>query len=301
MNDFSTAAVIRLIELGLRRQGLNAPLSIRTKGAHVPLQNKRALLSTLLEQYGPICLLRMGEAIKDAPDEPILLAMRLAHNPHDLIERWQRLERYAHSRHRTICLRSKPGQMVLRHTSLKDDEPPLPAENLLIAGVLAGFIELIGATALSVRIGGEVGLSAKGSQWSGDYRTTDNADWEFSWENEMSHSAEQPSNVPCKNWLTTVRNQLEADPGRRWTVDVLARTLGMSSRSFQRRFRQEGSGFSQTLGSVRLACSAELLAGSKNSPAEIGYACGYSDQAHFTREFKRQTAFTPIAYRENFE
>jgi AraC-like DNA-binding protein len=34
--------------------------------------------------------------------------------------------------------------------------------------------------------------------------------------------------------------------------------------------------------------------------SEIGFLCGYSDQAHFTREFKRATGITPSKYRESF-
>jgi len=45
---------------------------------------------------------------------------------------------------------------------------------------------------------------------------------------------------------------------------------------------------------------AQLLTGSPASPAEIGYACGFADQAHFTREFKRRTALTPALYRAEF-
>jgi AraC-like DNA-binding protein len=34
--------------------------------------------------------------------------------------------------------------------------------------------------------------------------------------------------------------------------------------------------------------------------SEIGYLCGFSDQAHFTREMKGMTAITPAQYREQF-
>jgi AraC-like DNA-binding protein len=32
----------------------------------------------------------------------------------------------------------------------------------------------------------------------------------------------------------------------------------------------------------------------------VGFACGYADQPHFTRDFKRRTAMTPAAYRSAF-
>ena len=36
------------------------------------------------------------------------------------------------------------------------------------------------------------------------------------------------------------------------------------------------------------------------STAEVGYMCGFADQAHFTRQFKRHTAMTPALYRSEF-
>ena len=107
--------------------------------------------------------------------------------------------------------------------------------------------------------------------------------------------------IPSReNLLEQARACVNADPARRWTVGLMARELGMSSRSLQRRLKREGSGFSQVLGGVRLAHSAELLTETTCSPAEIGYASGYSDQAHFTRAFKQLTALTPALFRENF-
>jgi AraC-like DNA-binding protein len=34
--------------------------------------------------------------------------------------------------------------------------------------------------------------------------------------------------------------------------------------------------------------------------AEIGFVCGYSDQAHLTREFNRRMGVPPARYRELF-
>jgi AraC-like DNA-binding protein len=34
--------------------------------------------------------------------------------------------------------------------------------------------------------------------------------------------------------------------------------------------------------------------------AEVGFLCGFSDQAHFTRAFKRQVGLTPARYRTEF-
>ena len=73
-----------------------------------------------------------------------------------------------------------------------------------------------------------------------------------------------------------------------------------SARSLQRHLAAHDSGFGVLLRQVRLARSARLLAETPQSPAQIGYVCGFSDQAHFTREFKRHSAVTPVRFRQQF-
>ena len=34
--------------------------------------------------------------------------------------------------------------------------------------------------------------------------------------------------------------------------------------------------------------------------AEVGFLCGYADQAHFTREFRRRVGLPPERYRRAF-
>jgi AraC-like DNA-binding protein len=38
----------------------------------------------------------------------------------------------------------------------------------------------------------------------------------------------------------------------------------------------------------------------RDPAAQVGYLCGFADQAHFTRSFKRFTAMTPVVYRAQF-
>lgn len=79
----------------------------------------------------------------------------------------------------------------------------------------------------------------------------------------------------------------------------LARELGSSARSLQRRLAAEQSSFSSLLAEARLAQAAKLLGTTACTPAKIG-VCAFSDQAHFTRDFERFTALTPLGFREQF-
>ena len=100
MSDFSAAAILRLIPLGLKRQGIDMSIPGAPQTAHMSVEDKRNVLDTIASRHGEHALVRLGEGVADAPDEPILTALAMAREPEDLIARWQRLERYVHSQHR---------------------------------------------------------------------------------------------------------------------------------------------------------------------------------------------------------
>lgn len=88
------------------------------------------------------------------------------------------------------------------------------------------------------------------------------------------------------------------DPARAWRIDNAAAELGLSGRSLQRYLQAEGSSFSEVLRQARTAAAERLLERSPLSLAEIGFCCGYADQAHFQREFRRMRAMTPRHFRQ---
>ncbi|WP_096085836.1 GlxA family transcriptional regulator [Agaribacterium haliotis] len=80
--------------------------------------------------------------------------------------------------------------------------------------------------------------------------------------------------------------------------DELACELGMSRRSFDRRFRQS---FEQSplqyLQKLRLDSARELLKNSNLSTTEVMHSVGYSDASHFNKLFKQIVGLTPRQYR----
>lgn len=300
MNDFAAAAMMRLIRLGLARQGLASGGVGSPAAAHVPLKDKRALAEALLQTHGPDALLRIGEAVHDAPNEPTHVALALARDPFDLVSRWQRLERFIHSRHRTRILERDETRLVLRHVALAPHPPPRRAEDLLIFGLLAALVEYVGAEDFRARIAGETVWRRRGGTWKGGACPDDVSRWEFAW-TSVRRIAPVSDTAPIPgDWAAAARAALAADPGRGWTLRQLADALRVSTRSLQRRLKTEGTSFSYLLAEARLAAAATLLGTSDRSAAEIGYACGFADQPHFTRDFKRHTALTPTAFRAQF-
>ncbi len=298
MSDFASAAVLRLIQCGLRRQGIAVPVLKRPRGAHVPLADKRALVDQLLRDHGAHVLLRMGEAVRDLQDEPALVALSVAREPLDLIARWQRLERFVHSRHRVLVDQSGDGGVLLRHASLDAGQPPTAAEDMLVFGLLVALIDWLGTEGLQARLVGDPRSRYRQGQWMEQPLPKDVSTWALTWSPAGPRPAARPA--ADHDCVEAAHRLLAADPGRRWTLQTLAGDMSTSPRSLQRRLAAGQSSFSARLLEVRLAQAAKLLANSRQPPAEIGYVCGFSDQAHFTREFKRHTALTPGKFREQF-
>lgn len=79
---------------------------------------------------------------------------------------------------------------------------------------------------------------------------------------------------------------------------MLASQLGMSQRSFNRRFSQTtGLTPGDYLQQWRLRQARELLRDSNLSIAEIAERTGYADPGHFSTRFRKQMAQTPSHYR----
>ena len=92
---------------------------------------------------------------------------------------------------------------------------------------------------------------------------------------------------------------IHKEPAHPWTVDKLAREVGMSRSRFADRFQELiGMGPVSYLIEWRLQRAAVALRTSHRTIAEIAYSCGYSNQATFTRTFKERFGRSPKAFRK---
>jgi len=90
------------------------------------------------------------------------------------------------------------------------------------------------------------------------------------------------------------------DPAAQHTVDALAQHTGLARRSLQRALTERGLSCRHIVTEARARVAAQWLLESPHGLAEIGFACGFSDQPHFTREFARHVGLTPARYRQAF-
>ncbi len=94
------------------------------------------------------------------------------------------------------------------------------------------------------------------------------------------------------------RAAIAADlPGREPSLEAVARRLGQSRRSLQRRLGEAGTTFARLAAEVRRQRAEALLSGKEVSVAEVSWLLGFSEQSAFTRAFRRWTGRSPTEYR----
>lgn len=84
-------------------------------------------------------------------------------------------------------------------------------------------------------------------------------------------------------------------------IKIAAEIAGMSVRSLQRRLAADGLSFSRILDQARFECAKPLLRQSDMKLTDIAFELGYSDQAHFTRAFRRWAGISPREFRRQTE
>ena len=86
--------------------------------------------------------------------------------------------------------------------------------------------------------------------------------------------------------------------GRDTRLQVVARQLGTTARTLQRKLAAEGASYHALLEEARRRAAEGYLAERTLSVGEIGYLLGYSEPAAFHRAFRRWHRTTPAAYRQ---
>ncbi len=90
---------------------------------------------------------------------------------------------------------------------------------------------------------------------------------------------------------------LELLPAGQASTTAVARELAMSSRTLQRRLRDEGKTFQGILDETRESLAVHYLSASDMAPAEISFLLGYEDPRSFYRAFSSWTGKTPQVVR----
>jgi AraC family transcriptional regulator len=102
-------------------------------------------------------------------------------------------------------------------------------------------------------------------------------------------------------WLGRARDLLHDRFADRLELAEIAGAVGVHPVHLARTFRKQ---YQCTPGEyqrkLRVQHAARELTTSRRAVAEIALSCGFADQAHFSRVFKRWTGWTPARYRDSF-
>lgn len=98
--------------------------------------------------------------------------------------------------------------------------------------------------------------------------------------------------------LRRAQAMLQANMQAGMSLEALAEECGLSPRHFARAF-QESAGVTphRWLTIVRIASARSMIGAGTLSLAQVADACGFSDQSHLTRLFKRELGVAPAAWR----
>lgn len=109
-------------------------------------------------------------------------------------------------------------------------------------------------------------------------------------------------------WLSGLRDRhigqalalMHGRPAEPWTIDALARDVGLSRSAFAERFTElMGVSPMHYLSNWRLQIAARLIEGQNMSIAQAAAKVGYESEAAFNRAFKRQVGVPPGAWRKS--
>ncbi|WP_159621667.1 AraC family transcriptional regulator [Ruania rhizosphaerae] len=118
-----------------------------------------------------------------------------------------------------------------------------------------------------------------------------------------------PSSDAPQWWAATVDpvvgpaiRALQANPAHSWTIDALARTVGVSRATLARRFTElVGEPPMTYLTGWRLTLAADLLRGSEHTLTAVARQVGYATAFSFSSAFKRHFGVSPQEFRRPAE
>ena len=292
---------------------LRSPAKLWLEQATVPLDAKQQLVEQVLKKRGLSALLHLGQGLHDIEYDSLKPVLIHAGQPLRVLQAWLRLERYLHSKHRIEQTVLTQLSVQHRHVSIKAGSSPSAAEDLVVLGVLIALLEIAGCQQIEARL--KSGLQL----WPWQDSPAQQAALQDACANAQTHAwligwsavgALQPqlnsgafSTVPKNQEAKLLSDQIQQLTtqtfGEALFLPDAASRLGHSTRSLQRKLKSEGTRYVDVIASARAERASHMLSHSQPSLSEIGFACGYTDQAHFCRDFKRRVGMSPLRYREH--
>jgi AraC family transcriptional regulator of arabinose operon len=114
----------------------------------------------------------------------------------------------------------------------------------------------------------------------------------------ISYKAEDNILLNYYDTLLNLRSMIHRHPEEKWSIIRLSKQANLSPSHFQRLYKQT---FGISCITDAIACKIEYaktsLASTDSTVREISTRCGYENEEHFMRQFKREVGMTPSQYR----
>lgn len=104
---------------------------------------------------------------------------------------------------------------------------------------------------------------------------------------------------PHYSVLTELRNKIYRNPQLKWNVDAMAADVNMSRSYFQHIYREIfGVSCISDVISGKIEKAKEILSETSCTISQVSAMCGYDNEEHFMRQFKKIVGVTPTVYRK---
>jgi len=279
------------------------------------MEIKRDFLAVVARECGPRTLLQIGQGIQGISYDPIWRAALRSATPAVFVDKWQRFEKFSHTKNRLDIKHNGDKSLLFSRYSVGGGTPT-EAENLFICGLVIGLLEAIGCRGLwcdmPLKTGNRFRVRSDTRFYlppKPDTLVTDT--WSIGWGAVLSAQDLKPDDglapdiktppactAESRQVLRATVQLLEIDISRRWHIGELARELGLSARTCQRRLAQAGFTFSRLTRLIRVHEACRLLKIGDTSLTATGFCAGFADSAHFSRDFRASVGLTPSDYRD---
>lgn len=109
----------------------------------------------------------------------------------------------------------------------------------------------------------------------------------------------QSSAEPHYSALIELREKIYRNPQKKWNVDMMAAEVNMSRSYFQHVYRDTfGVSCMTDVISGKIEKAKEILSETGCTVSQVAAMCGYDNDEHFMRQFKKIVGITPTCYRK---
>jgi len=290
--------------------GILKPDGIRSSTACNKL--KLDLLRATYEKHGPQAVLKIGLCMKSASISPVSNILIEASEPSYLLKKWISLEKKLALRFRIRYRETKKNKSIEIHHFSSYGDPSTNVEDLFICGIQIALFELMGCQNIRcsfVTENQDVLVYDCGELVTQQTLSTDHcfSRWNIEWSSIIGKvkQIDQPIsnlglfsdyNDPMKI-IYPVLSIFSEDITKIWKIEEVASRLSLSTRTLQRYLSAAGLSFSLLTRATRINKAGQLLLEQDASITEISHQCGFSDSAHFSRDFRASVGLTPSEYR----